>query len=764
MSPRPARSLPAALLSTLLFATGLIGLAPAAAHAHEAERAASGDGIGTGRIVVRFRDTASRQQRDAARAAAGTARRAVLPALGVEVLDSTSPTRSLRRLRSQQQVLWAQPEVLARRFAEVATTPERQELALEEARTLDPRLDGAGVRVAVIDDGVFPIADLSGRLLDGGDCSGDVCRPFGGVNNLDEPGFGSHGTAVAAIIAAGRGNGVGIIGAAPAATVISYRVFADIAGGASDVSIANALVAAADDGVDVANLSLGTPFDSLVMRDAIAYARRVRPDMVVVAASGNDSGARPNYPAGSSTVLSVGASSQYGDGQWRVAPFSTRGDVDVLAPGSNVRTWYTEPTADNPAGFGAPTGTTLVQGSSFAAPEVAGIVAGLAGAGVKGDRARAAVAASAEPAGPVTDIPAAASGSGRADALTALRLAAGTGSYAAGFVDGGGFVARGTGVRRVETLRFDPSTAAPNGPAPVRIEAGGGRLGAVYDQTARVVAGGQLVRAAVDYTAASTTSDDVRLAIGAPEDDGSTLPLRVVDATAGPEGVPAATGAAVTVDLAFGLTSAYVRTVPLTAGQLVAIEFGYAAETTDVTAVVWAPGSTGGAARPTETPDAFEPSGASSGLWLYTAPTTGTYAIGLITLSPAGDGQHRIGAQFPVVPTLTVPTRVRSTGTRAVLPLSWGLAVDGAPVAFTAGTLRWDVALQTVSRDRNARTVLSPLRVVAAATPSNGIRLTVSSVGRYRVQVRPVIEGAPVAAWSAPKDVIVLPLRAVRRR
>lgn len=763
MSLPRARSLPAALAVLLLAAGLVVGPAPLPATAAErAQGTASTEAFRTGRLVVRYRAGTSAAARREVRRVTGTARRTGLRRLDVEVLTAASPQRALAQLLARREVLWAEPEVFAQRLAEVTSTPERRELALDEARTTDPRFDGAGVNVAVIDDGVYPVADLVGRLVDRGDCSGDVCLATGGVNNLADPGFGSHGTAVAAIIAAGRGNDVGIVGAAPQATIWSYRVFPDITAGASDISIANAIMAAADDGADVANLSLGTPFDSRLLRDAVAYARRVRPDMVIVSASGNDSGARPSYPAGSATVLSVGASEPGADGTWRVARFSTRGDVDVVAPGEGIRTWFTPANADNPTGLGAPTGTTLVEGSSFAAPAVTGIVAGLAGVGIRGDRARAAVVAAAEPAPPVDGVPLAASGAGRADALTSLRLATGTSPYSAGFVDQGAFVARSVGTRRIETLRFDPApTSGANGPAPVVVESGGGELSAAQADPPRVLAGGHLLRATHTYRAVDTTADEVRLAVGAAGDEGSTVALRIVDATAGPEGVPAPSGAAVDVDLTFELNASYVRTVPLTAGQLLAIDFRLAPDAPDAVPVVWAPNSTGGVARASDAPHAFEPTGAASGVWVYVAPRTGTYAFGLVAFSGAGDGRHRIGAQYPVAPQVTAPARVLTVGSPAVVPISWGLFVGSDPVPTQAGSVRWDVALQTVSRGRDGRVLLGPLRVVAADTDASGMRLTVASVGRYRVQVRPATADGPTLAWSPVKEFLVLPLRRV---
>ena len=728
--------------------------APAAAALRAGER--------SGRVLVRFRPGTRDGTRRGAHRLAGATRRTTVRRLDVDVLTTGHVDRTLQHLQRRADVLWAEPEIVVRRLAEVISTDERRELSLDEARAADARLDGTGVRVAVIDDGVFPIADLAGRIVDKGDCSVDDCLPTGAVNRLDEPGYGSHGTAVASIIAAGAGNGVGIVGAAPGATIFAYRVFPDILAGATDTAIASAIMEAADDGADVANLSLGTPFDSRMLRDAVSYARRVRPDMVIVAAAGNDGGDRPSYPAGSPTVLSVGASTPGADGAWRVAAFSTRGDVDVLAPGTGILAWFRPPTADNDVGLGAPTDTTLVDGTSFAAPAVSGILAGLAGAGIRGDRARAAVVASAEPALAADGVPAAASGSGRADALAALRLATSTSSYAALFVDDGTFVARAVGVRRVETLRYDPAPGVGSDAAATpQVEPGGGEVGPLTDVTSRSVAAGQLIRAHATYRAPGATAvEDVRLAVGAPEDDGAALVLRLVVPTAGPEGVPARTGETVDVDLVHGLTGSYVRTVDLQAGQILVIEFGYDANATDVVAAVWAPRLGGGTASAADAPDALEPSGALSGAWLYIAQRAGRHAFGLIAFSSGGNGHHRLGARFPATVSVTAPGRVLTTGGPASFDLAWGLT-DGAPVPLPTEAVLWDVQLRTVSRDRLGRLRLGPARVLASETDATELRVVVSSVARYLVQVRAVPLEGPPSSWSAPREILVLPLRSV---
>ena len=141
------------------------------------------------------------------------------------------------------------------------------------------------VVVAVIDTGVdFSHPDLQANLLYGkaffpGATEADALRDAG-----------THGTHVAGSIA---GNGR-ILGVGPDLGIASYRV-SNNRGGMSWAGILSAITTAADDGVDVANLSLGT---YSIMNDeqdralhlaamrAVKYANNK--GMIIVGANGND--------------------------------------------------------------------------------------------------------------------------------------------------------------------------------------------------------------------------------------------------------------------------------------------------------------------------------------------------------------------------------------------------------------------------------------------------------------------------------------------
>jgi subtilisin len=129
----------------------------------------------------------------------------------------------------------------------------------------DDEVTGSGQTVAVVDTGVRePIPDDPGTAhvdesndLDLGDrvAARWRCRETGCVPAEATP-TSSHGTEVASVIVA-TDDDDGTTGVAPGATVVSYRV--DSTGGGIPISyLRQALLQiAADDDIDVVNLSLG---------------------------------------------------------------------------------------------------------------------------------------------------------------------------------------------------------------------------------------------------------------------------------------------------------------------------------------------------------------------------------------------------------------------------------------------------------------------------------------------------------------------------
>ncbi|MFI5913165.1 S8 family serine peptidase [Dactylosporangium sp. NPDC051541] len=233
-------------------------------------------------------------------------------------------------------------------------------LGLERAWEL---ATGAGITVAVVDSGVDGNQPkLRGALAAGFDFVASQTPPgwqrvAGGLGDCGDNGA-SHGTAVAALIAARANDDDRVVGVAPGATVAPVR-FVDGIDNAAPEMIANAIRTGAELG-QVLNLSFAVPVDRPVIRDAVQYA--LSRNVVVVAAAGNESsgGDEKFYPAAYPGVLAVAALKQDGTPLAQ----SNRGDwVGIAAPGEGL----TAPVSGG--------GYAGVSGTSFATALVSGVAA-----------------------------------------------------------------------------------------------------------------------------------------------------------------------------------------------------------------------------------------------------------------------------------------------------------------------------------------------------------------------------------------------------
>jgi subtilisin family serine protease len=154
-----------------------------------------------------------------------------------------------------------------------------------------------------------------------------------------------HGTHVAGIIGAVRGNGIGVDGIAPAVKLMMIRTVPD--GDERDKDVANAIRYAVDNGAQIISMSFGkaySPFKAAV-DEAVKYADAH--GVLMVHAAGNDGAdlskgknfPTPVYLTGGRPVnwIEVGASSWKG-GDSLAAPFSnySHDQVDVFAPGVDI--------------------------------------------------------------------------------------------------------------------------------------------------------------------------------------------------------------------------------------------------------------------------------------------------------------------------------------------------------------------------------------------------------------------------------------------
>lgn len=210
--------------------------------------------------------------------------------------------------------------------------------------------------------------DLNGKIDDihGWDFSGTESNPTqdNDINhdwNWHPYHAEDHGTHCAGIAAGVGDNFIGITGVAFHSKVMGVKIFPN----AYDDVTANAMLYAADNGVDVISNSWGGGPASSTFDAAILYARNTK-GCIVLAAAGNSSSSSVFYPAGSPGVISVGATNS-SDGR---ASFSNYGSwVDMCAPGTGI--WScTDP--------GNPYHNDYYQawdGTSMATPLVAGVAA-----------------------------------------------------------------------------------------------------------------------------------------------------------------------------------------------------------------------------------------------------------------------------------------------------------------------------------------------------------------------------------------------------
>jgi subtilisin family serine protease len=238
------------------------------------------------------------------------------------------------------------------------------------------------VLVAILDGGVNithpeldstawtnPAETLNGIDDDGNGCIDDThgCNFQGDPPNGDIDDRDGHGTFVAGIIAAESDNGYGVAGIAWSASIMPVRVL-DPNGIGTTEQLAGGILYAAENGADVANLSLalvpeeGTCPDDPIVEDALRIAHDDF-DLAVLAAAGNFNMNCVAFPAASPYTIAVGGAGPPTDPDVR-APFSQWGpEVDLAAPAVDIFSTLPD---DN-------FGTNL--GTSFATPIVAGAAA-----------------------------------------------------------------------------------------------------------------------------------------------------------------------------------------------------------------------------------------------------------------------------------------------------------------------------------------------------------------------------------------------------
>jgi thermitase len=259
----------------------------------------------------------------------------------------------LAKFKQDPNVTFAEPNYIASALDTIPNDPywsyQYNLVAIRAPQGWDLSTGSSSATIAVVDSGVdLNHPELTGKLVPGYDfVAGDD-------NPQDEYG---HGTHVAGIAAASSNNHRGIAGVSWGAKIMPVRVL-DASGNGYFSDVANGIIWAADHGAQVINLSLGGPFPSATLEDAINYA--LAKDVIVVAASGNNYSGSILYPARYDGVIAVGATDRLNI----KADFSNYGnEIDLVAPGVDI--------------YSLAIGNSYVSmsGTSMATPQVAGLAA-----------------------------------------------------------------------------------------------------------------------------------------------------------------------------------------------------------------------------------------------------------------------------------------------------------------------------------------------------------------------------------------------------
>ena len=306
-----------------------------------------------------------------------TGRIAGLPGVDVVVPADGDRARALAELRDDPSVDWAEPVHTRTAFAAdslfpelwglentgqtVWTTPGVDDADIEAAEAWAVSR-GAGVTVALVDSGVTSDhPDLASRLVAGKDYVGDDTTP-------EDP--NGHGTHVAGTLAGATGGGA-IVGVAPDARVMPLRVL-DAQGAGTSADTAAAFSYAGQAGARIVNASLGDTSYSSAERAAI----HANPGTLYVVAAGNEhTSANTTYPCAYSepNILCIGATDQK-DAKASFSNYSST-TVDLFAPGVDIVSSYPPGLDSDWTDEFGDVGYEILDGTSMAAPHVAGAAA-----------------------------------------------------------------------------------------------------------------------------------------------------------------------------------------------------------------------------------------------------------------------------------------------------------------------------------------------------------------------------------------------------
>ncbi|WP_101297063.1 S8 family peptidase [Halegenticoccus soli] len=277
----------------------------------------------------------------------------------------TFPSESCSMLSSRSDVRYVEPDGILEATGHGSSGTQTIPWGVDRIDADEVHHDGytgRGADIAIIDTGIdSDHPDLQANLGAGNayvpcgtTVSGEPCTQSNG-NDCLQPwdDDNDHGTHVAGTADAVN-NAEGVVGVSTRATLHALKAL-DCNGQGYYSDVAAAIVYTADQGWEVANLSLGGDVGSQTVHDACKYA--YRNGVLLVAAAGNDGcEGCVDYPAAYPEVIAVSATTRND----AVASFSSTGpQIELAAPGAEIYSTV--------AG-----GYATFSGTSMAAPHVAG--------------------------------------------------------------------------------------------------------------------------------------------------------------------------------------------------------------------------------------------------------------------------------------------------------------------------------------------------------------------------------------------------------
>ncbi len=342
------------------------------------------------KVIVMFREPPGAAEAREIRALGGTVRHVytLIDGIAAEV-----PAQALPGLRRNPRVQSVEPDgtLSAIEPAGVESTAAEAQYEYDNAWGVgrvgaqavhEAGIWGQGVKVAVIDTGIDYIHDQPASAEPPVVDPEFLSNYAGGwdfVNNDDDPmDDNGHGTHVSGSLAAERNHYL-VVGVAPQVELYGLKIL-DASGNGDESNLIAALQWSLANGIDVVNMSLGTPTVNLALETAVANAGAA--GLLMVAASGNTvtlpeifGGCPVRYPAAYPQVLST----TFTNPNDSLTGYSCTGpEVDFAAPGDNIFSPVPVGTCVNCS----PNGYLPLSGTSMASPHLAGVVALLLSAGI----------------------------------------------------------------------------------------------------------------------------------------------------------------------------------------------------------------------------------------------------------------------------------------------------------------------------------------------------------------------------------------------